>query len=716
MRCYVKKGLCMLMTVMLLMFCIAPAAVFAEDEKPTAEASDTAASDVLDNSGEMKLDVVFVLDASGSMAYSDPDKISLDAFTLFTDLLDDTCGVGYSVYTHKIEDYSNIVKLKKEGALEEMRKKISSIEYDPHGFTDISLGLTKALEIFDRQSSSKQNKHKAIILLSDGNTNLLQAGTRTNQESFEEMDKTLAELSEKKIPVYSIGLNADGTLDKAELEKISEKTSGKTYVAGNSDMLTGIAGSIFADIASVKGTELKITNGNVTVNVKDNTVFYVNVIIRTKLTDTELNPVLKDPDGNIVDIATDKNVRFTSTYSYKLLKLIYPKAGKWNLHLSKAKDDNCTITQLDYYSVYVKFIVPEKWSVSSPVKLEATLNNGSKIVDDYDLLKTIKMKVVAHCEGKEDETIPLERQPDGKYTGEFKTSDAGTYILKAIAETDTFSKESDENQITFSALSQTDDEAQENQTDFFTALKTIIIVAVIVIVVLAIIVIVISVVRSNRLKALRDQMAAPPPPPPAPRPKPAAPPQPKPAPVEKEKAPDLVDYRIVEHDKLENLVKKGGDDSFNRNASDYQSDRSLEGLIRKGQEDPFNTRAEDYKSDASLEGIIKTGGDGLNGDNNSGAVQLTKADPSLEGIVKTGGEGFDGSQMQAVEADHSLEGLIRTGGEGFDQSGSEGKVDLSKADPALASLIKTGGDGVGVGKAEEEYSDEDDGEGDGSSY
>ena len=34
MRCYVKKGLCMLMTVMLLMFCIAPAAVFAEDEKP----------------------------------------------------------------------------------------------------------------------------------------------------------------------------------------------------------------------------------------------------------------------------------------------------------------------------------------------------------------------------------------------------------------------------------------------------------------------------------------------------------------------------------------------------------------------------------------------------------------------------------------------------------------------------------------------------------
>ena len=72
--------------------------------------------------------------------------------------------------------------------------------------------------------------------------------------------------------------------------------------------------------------------------------------------------------------------------------------------------------------------------------------------------------------------------------------------------------------------------------------------------------------------------------------------------------------------------------------------------------------------------------------------------------------------MQAVEADHSLDGLIRTGGEGFDQSGSEGKVDLSKADPALASLIKTGGDGVGVGKAEEEYSDEDDGEGDGSSY
>ena len=52
----------------------------------------------------MNLDVVFVLDSSGSMLDSDPNKVALDAFNLFVDLCDETCGVGYVVYSEKIKD------------------------------------------------------------------------------------------------------------------------------------------------------------------------------------------------------------------------------------------------------------------------------------------------------------------------------------------------------------------------------------------------------------------------------------------------------------------------------------------------------------------------------------------------------------------------------------------------------------------------------------
>ncbi len=713
MKCQPKKVLSVLLAAMLFMCCFVPFAAYAENDESSQSSQTEKSRDADATGGEMNLDVVFVLDASGSMIYSDPDKIALDAFNLFTDLLDETCGVGYDVYTHKIEDYNNITKLKKTESIEEMKKKISSIRYDPHGFTDIALGLTKAMDLFDSQSSTKKNKNKAIILLSDGNTNLLE-GSRTVAESKEEMEKTLASLKEKKIPVYTIGLNHDKTLDRTELENISDATGGKTYEAGNSDMLTGIAGSIFSDIANVKGTELKLQDGNVTINVKDNTVFYVGVVIRTKLTETELNPVLKDPDGKVVDISSDKNIRFTSTYSYKLLKLVYPKAGKWQLHLSKAKNGNCSITQLDYYSVYVKFVLPEYWGINEKLNLEAALYNGKNIVDDYDLLKTMNMVVYAKNadnENQEEIKVELERQPDGKYKGEFKTSDAGNYVFRAVAESENFSKESDEVNVNISGLSQGDsregsnygegsESDYENQTDFFSALKTIIIVAVVVVVIVVVVIIILNVSKNKKKNLTQPTIQNIPTPSPAPRP------QPRPVPPPVEKAPELVQIPVYEHASLEELIKKGEDSSVNKSASDYQSDKSLEGLIHKGQEDPFKMKAEDYKTDESLEGLIKTGGEGFD----QSQVQSVAEDPSLAGIVKTGGEGFDQSQMQPVAEDPSLAGLIKTGGEGFDQS----QVQSVAEDPSLAGLIKTGGEGLSGGKIdplpEEEMNDDEDGE------
>lgn len=67
--------------------------------------------DIYGEDGKMNLDVVFVLDASGSMLYSDPNRIAIDAFNLFVDLCDESCGVGYSVYTEQLIASSPVVDL-----------------------------------------------------------------------------------------------------------------------------------------------------------------------------------------------------------------------------------------------------------------------------------------------------------------------------------------------------------------------------------------------------------------------------------------------------------------------------------------------------------------------------------------------------------------------------------------------------------------------------
>ena len=80
---------------------------------------------------------------------------------------------------------------------------------------------------------------------------------------------TLKALKEKNIPVYSIGLNYDKTLDKKELEKISSTTGGTTYETSTSDKLTGIISDIFSNIYELDGIPKEIVDGKVTIEVKD---------------------------------------------------------------------------------------------------------------------------------------------------------------------------------------------------------------------------------------------------------------------------------------------------------------------------------------------------------------------------------------------------------------------------------------------------------------
>ena len=53
--------------------------------------------------------------------------------------------------------------------------------------------------------------------------------------------------------------------------------------------------------------------------------------------------------------------------------------------------------------------------------------------------------------------------------------------------------------------------------------------------------------------------------------------------------PELVDYELIEHDEIENLIKKGPEDPFHMNVDDIKADASLEALIKKGPDNTFGS-------------------------------------------------------------------------------------------------------------------------------
>ena len=606
-------------------------------------------SDAPDDNGNMELDVVFVLDSSGSMAESDPNRVAPDAFKLFVDLCDDSCGVGYTIYSEKIKESEDITALD-QNHLNELRNKIAQMNINPYGDTDIALGLSKAFEIHKASKDFDSKRKKAVILLSDGNTHLID-NSKSPEQLKKEMDSALTSLSDNDIPVYAIGLNYDGTLDKNETQNIADRTHGKAYEAKSSNELPRIISDIFADIYSINGSQKEITkDGNVEIYIKDKSVFYVNIVIRSRLSIDELNPVLLNPRREDVDLGGgDKNIKMTTTGSYTLIKLIYPTSGRWKLHLDNATNENCVVTQLDFYSIFVKQKITDLNNtivLGQETQIEATLNKADGVINDHDLIDDISMTTTI-TGGKEPITVDLERQ-GSSFVGSIFLNEEGSYKIITEAKSDKFRKESLPLDLTVKKY--TDEEIAKIRArtgvntpiDVETSLPTsddpvdyVLWIAGflgLIVLIVAVVIVILKVRERNENAALSAFSAEPDD---AHRSYDKAPKESAPE-IERVKEgpkatdPDYVNIPLVEHGSLESLIKKGPDEAFNANADDYKVDESLEAIIRKGPDNNLgvgkaeedyndfdNTQDEGYQSGNNLS-------DMLGGLDDEGTVSLKK--------------------------------------------------------------------------------------------
>ena len=609
-------------------------------------------SDIPEGNGNMYLDVVFVLDSSGSMLESDPNRVAADAFSLFVDLCDDTCGVGYTIYSHIIKESEKITTLD-DKHLSELRNKISGMNRNPQGDTDIALGLNKALELhkLNEQESGDSDRKKAVILLSDGNTHLID-GSKSDKQLEKEMNDVLGSLSEMEIPVYAIGLNYDGTLDKKETQKIASNTNGKAYEAKASEELPAIIADIFADVYEIKGDKKEIKDdGSVEVYIKDKSVSYVNLVIRSKLSLDQLNLKLLTPRREEVDISgNDENFVVTSTGSYILIKMVSPVSGRWKLVLDEAaNNENCIVTQLDFYSMYVKQNITDLDNtliVGESMGISASLYNESGIVRDKTLTENVKMITTVSGNG-ETKTIELSRQDNNVFAGNIFLDAEGTYTVVTTAQSDNFNKQS--TPITLVAKKYTEEEIAKirratggdgevsrydmsEHTPVFSPI--VIISAVLTAAILGVIILIVALKLKERKDQLGLSLARA-----TPHEENTEPPAPPAPPIEKVKPmadpgePEYVNVPLVEHGSLESLIKKGPDDAFNSNSDAYQTDASLEAIIKKGPDNDLgfgstasmeelnefdNTEKETYQSGHDFSSLF--GGF----DNQSGGVDLNK--------------------------------------------------------------------------------------------
>ena len=157
------------------------------------------------------LEVVFVIDGSGSMEYNDPDRLALKLSSAFVSKLrdnkDKAAVIKFGNSAYVLQELTTSKTL--------LNNAINSIRYDDG--TYILGGLSKAVEIL----LASENKHQYIILLTDGEDGY----------AYYYYSSVIKNAVDKGIVVYTIGM---GDAVEDVLRSIADDTGGKYYAASAS--------------------------------------------------------------------------------------------------------------------------------------------------------------------------------------------------------------------------------------------------------------------------------------------------------------------------------------------------------------------------------------------------------------------------------------------------------------------------------------------------
>ena len=162
------------------------------------------------------IDVVFVIDSSGSMTSNDPSGLRKEAAKAFVDKLGSNDRAA-------IVDFDSSAKVCQDFISDHTSLKNAIDSIDSRGGTDLSAGMRQAIGLFT-SNYTRTDAYKYIIFLTDGDGQYSKRYTST--------------ASDNGIVVYTVGLGRG--VRESTLKAIADGTGGKYYFASTADALSGI--------------------------------------------------------------------------------------------------------------------------------------------------------------------------------------------------------------------------------------------------------------------------------------------------------------------------------------------------------------------------------------------------------------------------------------------------------------------------------------------
>ncbi|NLQ18605.1 VWA domain-containing protein [Marinomonas sp. M1K-6] len=372
-----------------------------------------------------------IVDASGSMLISDPDKLTSEALRLISSLAPEKkASLGIWLFGEKPR------VLLPEDIINKANKAKLASYVDSYVTQDVGTDLEAIIRLLLETPDSGDLSPEVTrhwILVTDGMVDI-SLDDAVNKAS---RDRILNELTEKLeargIHLHSISMT--GYTDKALLESLSLRTNAiYTEVALPEDLLDAFE-RIFTQASP--SDELPFDGNRFLV---DDSIEELTLLVFHENNSTQ--PIILQPNDITLPLVNKQNVSVSVSDHYTLVTVLDPAAGEWQVNnVDIARSSVRVMTDLSAQATSIAPVIFENEAFSSAVGL---FQSDSIIKDDAVLTLVDVTQTLRRLSGETEEAVFTQemRRTSGQFEQQIEgIIEPGNYELVSVVDGQTFSRQ-----------------------------------------------------------------------------------------------------------------------------------------------------------------------------------------------------------------------------------------------------------------------------------
>lgn len=368
------------------------------------------------------LDIIFVMDYSGSMKTNDPEHIAQGMVKAFIDTVHSAdIRIGFVAYNDRLLSTTSPLSVATNEERKELKKLIDAAYYS--GNTDTGLGLRYAHELITEETERK----KVIVLISDGESDLKGSATgRVLENSLQDEEYVTQQCEEQGIPIYTIAFGRyDG--NTASLEALSNRTQAQMYSVEEPAALIQILYGIFAD--NMDYSIEQITDSIYASGMQN---------IRLKLDEAYLDEldvlvISPQPIASVSVLYGEQTIEATNLVNYAVAKItdVKPDTKELIVETKTVKNQKLQIYLVSYRNLLPILEIESTVEKKAPLRYKVYFKDkAGAIISDEAFYKNFICQLASIREdGSDEQVLPVEIK-DGVIAGKTSFNKSGNYYIE----------------------------------------------------------------------------------------------------------------------------------------------------------------------------------------------------------------------------------------------------------------------------------------------